>query len=499
MKRFLCIFILLFLADAEGVKVRITPNKIKLEGQPGSIEQFTVIASNKEKKTCFLKAYIQDVVLGEEGDLEFLPKGSTTYSCATWVDISPENFSIPSESYQVISCKMLVPRNTVGSYIAAIICEILPYPEEVKGIGGSFIHMKIPILVNIDVGERIAERIEIGSISTGKDGFEVVVENKGEKNVTLKEGELLIKTTAGGLVSKGTLSASRYTLLRESSRIFRAKTEKLPDGNYLLEARVVYGKDEDKEVVAKTELSVKYGRFVFGKKENEKIGVKVEILPANLQFLLPQKRFMYEVVKVKNKEKEQVLVNVEKKGISLNEKGDFVYLSETDTTYSPFSLIEIFPESLKIPPLGVGILKYKVNIPPDGEGGRYGAFLFSLITDSGRKDEVYLPIDIAVQKKEKKGFEITELKIDTPRSGSLTASFKIKNCGNVKEDSEGEIAISDKDNKVVHKIPFHILLFPEGERRFLLSSSHKLNKGRFKADIFIDSKFLQTINFSVVK
>jgi len=496
------LFIFLFLIESVyGAKIAIVPTKIELKSYPGAVEDFAFTIQNRDKdKPLFCKVYTQDFAITEKGRLDFFEVGSASWSCAGWIKTDNKDvfFTIEPKGLEVIRGYLSIPKDAIGSYGGMVICEILPHPYQLKeSQGGAFIHLKIPIPVYIDIGERIIEKIVIGTITSEKGLFTLSVENRGERNVVLQEGNLTIKTKAGGIIKEIPLKAERYTLLRDSSRIFKANLKDiLPGGKYKMVAKVGYrgiGDEEPKEIFSTSEISLERGRISFEERKEEKKGIKALIIPSDITLALTQGRFKYDIIKIQNQETEEIFVKAKLSEISTDAEGEIVY-PETETSYSLSSIIEVFPESLKIPEKQTGILKYKLAVPREEKGGKYGALILSLSTRGNRTDTRVIPLSLTIEKTEKAEVKVEELEVKS-QSSIIKASFMVKNIGNVKEEEQGEVVIKDKN--ILHKIPFSFLLFPGEEKRITLSSPLVLKKARYTAEILIKEKPFQTTEFSV--
>lgn len=490
-------FILSLSLNSFAVKIALSPQNISLEASPGATKGFDFTVSNYAKKgIANCKVFAQDLEITPDGEIVFLPVGSLTYSCAKWIKFQETSFAVKPGEAKKISGYVTIPRdkNINGSYDGIIICEFPPpemaLKEDMAGVG---INLRLSLRIEVKVG-RSREKLEIGKIEflPEKKRFAVRIDNKGEASVLTQESNFLIKTK-GSIIETLPLVSNRYTLLRNSSRIFNANFKKiLPKGMYNIEA--IIGYNEKYRVIGKGNIFVdKNGRITFLKEEEkEEKGISFEINPVIIFLSLPAGGFRTSIIKVFNKEQEPILVFMEAKDVCYN-KGE-LQTTSSQTAYSVLPFIELFPTSLRLAPKQSGAIRYKAIVPKEEKGGKYGALSFSLATLHDKKDSFTLPFHLAILNTEERKIKIEEIK----QVSKTSISFILKNEGNVLENTkQGNLLIKDKQKKVIKKIEFIAPpLFPQ-EYEEIKIEYPSLPKGEYSFEIEIEGKVIQEQKFQL--
>ncbi|MEW6680936.1 MAG: hypothetical protein AB1297_07990, partial [bacterium] len=330
-----------------------------------------------------------------------------------------------------------------------IFCEVLPPGLELdKERAGVAIHLRLTLYVEIRVGKRLYKRVSLSNIEffPQEREFLLFVENKGNDSCLTSSGSLTIKARRGGISKKLSLLSNRYTLFRNSSRIFRAKLDSLlPDGEYRLIAFIPY---EGKYKTLKSyRIKAEKGDIAFLEEKEEQKGVSLEIEPCSIELSIPQKGFRTGIIKLSNKEEEVISFSLSLRDVTYKEENLELLPSSSRTTYSLIPFIEIFPTSLRLEPKRSGVLRYKVFVPKEEEGGKYSAGSIFAITSGGKKEDFILPIELTIQKTEKRQLIIENIK---PIS-SKKLSFLLKNGGNVLErGTSASLLIKDTGGKLLH-------------------------------------------------
>lgn len=462
LKRLFFALILLISAKGFGIKISLSPQEIMLTAFPGTTRGFSFTLNNYGKKEAYCKIYTKDLDITPDGEILFLPTGSLTYSCAKWIEFKETSFTIKPEEAKKVSGYVSVPRdkNINGSYDAIILCEFPPpapsLKEDVAGVG---INLKLSLHIEVEVG-RPKEKLEIGKIEFLPEGkrFTVRVDNRGESSCLTEKGSLLIKRM-GAIVETIPLTSNRYTLLRNSSRMFYGGFNKiLPKGMYRVEA--IIGYDEKYKVIGKNSIFIdKDGRITFLKEEEkEEKGILFEINPGFVFISLPQRGFRADVIKVVNKEEEPILVFCEQRNTSYKKSELQILPPSSETAYSITPFIELFPTSLRLAPKQSGIIRYKVIVPEEKRGGRYGTLLFTLSTLYGKKrDSFQLPLHLVILKTQESKIEVDKVKVSREE-----VSLILKNEGNILEEAKSANLLIKHEGKIVARVKFVTpFLFPK--------------------------------------
>lgn len=112
--------------------IGVSPGFIEVDTAPGQIVEKTVSVSNEGDGPITLRAYAMDRRVQAGGQLVFLDPGDPRDSAASWLTISPTEFTIEPGKETIVACKVSVPQNaSPGDHVAVAFFENAP-----KGTGG---------------------------------------------------------------------------------------------------------------------------------------------------------------------------------------------------------------------------------------------------------------------------------------------------------------------------------------------------------------------------
>ena len=121
MKKFGVLIILLNCCFA--LTLSLDQPSVYLDTDRGAATTHKVRLSNSGEDNLRLKIYAQDWQYTEDGAKEFLPAGSTPYSCANWLKLSAETLTIPANSSKEVTFELRTPKDAVGGHQAVIFFE----------------------------------------------------------------------------------------------------------------------------------------------------------------------------------------------------------------------------------------------------------------------------------------------------------------------------------------------------------------------------------------
>ncbi|HAW50609.1 TPA: hypothetical protein DCX16_06645 [bacterium] len=478
------IFLCLSFPVFSSVKLRLSHSDIELKVYPGAIKSFSFSVTNLLNAPCSCRLYTSDIDLTPEGEILYLPVGSASFSCARWIKFSQDKLTLKGKETKEIHAQAIIPRDADGCYTGIIFCETLPPKLELdKDQAGVAVRLRLAIYLDMKVGKKLYERVSMSNIEFLKKEreFLVVVENKGNNSCLTKPGSLTIKAKGGGVVKKLPLLSNRYTLFRNSSRIFRARMDDiLLQGEYKLEAFIPY--KEKHKVVKSCKIKAEKGNIVFLELEEKEEGVSLEIEPALLSLYIPPGGFRAGIIKISNKENVPVSFSLGMRDIDYKEGNIELLPLASSTTYSIKPFVEIFPTSLRLEPKGVGILRYKMFVPKEEKGGRYGAGSILAITSDGKREDFTLHIELVIQKTEERLLKIEDIKPVSLKK----LSFLLKNGGNVLEKgTSATLLIKDNRGKILHDVPFITpFVFPKQDKGVIVEHP-LLSRGIYLMEIKI--------------
>lgn len=506
--------ILLFMNIANVNSIILAPGIVELELMPGQAKVFELNVINKVgEKPIRCRIYVTDVEILREGRIEYPKAGTVKYSCANWIEVSPQEIYLKGGEVKKIECRVLVPPGVTGSHAGAIMCELIP-DVNIEKEAAVVIHLRIASIVKLNIGKiGLNDKLIISDMNISKKNgtTSLIFTLKNDGNTYLiPKGTVTIKNKQGRIFTTVPLTSITYTMFPEDIRYFKAILDKnLPDGEYIAQTKLEYGKK--KWLINNQGILVKDG-IITKKLAKEKGGVtteefvQVSIKPSSIELSnLPRRVFRSGVIQIYNDDTEPVNLEVELKDVSIDSNGQIKYLSSGNSSYSCAELISLFPTSFSIAPNKQGYVKYSVKISEKIEGGRYGAILFKITSSSTRRTgEHIIPIGITILDTLRKELKVSQLEVSS-HVRELKVSFLLENQGNVQVYPKGKIIIKDKTNKVVEEIPIkkEINIFPTESRKIELFHTHNLNVGNYTAEIEINyddkKSVIERKEFSVIR
>ncbi len=256
MRRFIIrynLFILLFLfiipASAFAFQFNIDPPRVELTINRGEKKNSYIVVSNTHpQEPIHIRAYVQDLVYLPDGSNDFLPPGTTPWSCAEWISLKPNAFDLPANKEQVVKFQVKVPPEARGGYYGVIFFEVLTQSNR-KDISSAAIAVRIGTIVLVDVAgtaEYKAKLTELSVTKVEKDNVPALTLSCIIKNL----GNLLIRPTGtirildpqGREQTIMDLNPGKGGIFPGTSRRFILSLKKpLKEGRYIVRALVDYG------------------------------------------------------------------------------------------------------------------------------------------------------------------------------------------------------------------------------------------------------------------
>jgi hypothetical protein len=117
-----------------GFSMAVGPTNIRLAAPPGQTRTATVRVWNHGKEPMRVKSEINDLMnqLDDQGKLQrqFLPPGTTPFSCAQWMTVQEPEFVLPPEGSKEVSIMVSAPADVSGSKGAALFFRSLPTGDD---------------------------------------------------------------------------------------------------------------------------------------------------------------------------------------------------------------------------------------------------------------------------------------------------------------------------------------------------------------------------------
>lgn len=212
---------------AQQVAVTVAPTTIRQEVEAGKEYQFLVHLGNLGTQPLKLKVRKQDFETDEDGYPRALPLGSSSRSCASWLELSETELIVhPGERVQ-IQLTVNVPLQAMGSYHAIVIYRVAKAPAPGPGVS---IVPAVSTVILLTAPTARPVRLALGSISItpGPAGleFSAPLRNTSIRDCKLSSATLTVMTEhRWRVVARCQLGLGTGTLLAGGRRRLRARWE----------------------------------------------------------------------------------------------------------------------------------------------------------------------------------------------------------------------------------------------------------------------------------
>lgn len=223
---------------AEAFSFSVEPSRIELQVPAGKRRGKSITVDNsKSSAPVHIKVYVQDVIYLPDGTHEFPEAGSTAWSCATWIQISPTELDIPAGSTAEVRVSVTAPENAAGGHYAIVFFESRPTYE--SGVG---INFRIGALVEAVTPGTEQRQAKLSNMAF-QPPQELALELFNEGNVLIRPGgKIKLYNAEGKRITQFDFNPSRLGVLPNTARRY---VEKFPNplipGSYRIRAEIDYG------------------------------------------------------------------------------------------------------------------------------------------------------------------------------------------------------------------------------------------------------------------
>lgn len=524
MKKMVLVFLILLanLAFSQGsFSLRLDPLIVTKTVSQGDKFSYNIFLENADEfNSVGIEAAVADVVQDIEGNYNVAQAGTTPYSAAKWIKITPTNFTLQPAGGQVVTVEVSVPRGTIGGRYAAIVFRIVPPSQkpdvmpDAMGIAAQF-QFQLPSYLELSVEagrkrmEAYATEIEVQKIgeipslaeikqTVGDDAnvFSVTVWNKSNIHVEVT-GELTIKTKEGRTISKIPLGAGRGVILPEAKVKIRSITLKqFPAGTYIAKGVVYYG--GHRPAMIESEFTIEEdGTKISQTKASEAPMFYVD--PGNIELKTLPGTFRSTTVEITNRGQQTANITTFIYPLEYDVYGELVPTEER--TKAP-DWVEISPGSFQLKPNQSRRIRITANPPKEALGGYYFDVAFSsatadVKTEFGANLLVYVGSDETIIKKILADFQLIKL-----TENGLDIDLIVKNEGTIhllpsitigiekrippKEDPSGIIFPATTQRLASASYTEETPILPKTERLFGVTIPVKLEPGEYDIVARID-------------
>jgi len=104
--------------------IRIDKPKVRLTIAAGSYSSGEIRVENNGREPAVVKAYLEDWIYKDQnGEKEFMPKGTAPLSCSDWITFYPADFTVPVDGVQVVRYTVTVPDGSQGGHYSVLFFE----------------------------------------------------------------------------------------------------------------------------------------------------------------------------------------------------------------------------------------------------------------------------------------------------------------------------------------------------------------------------------------
>ncbi|MDP8229489.1 MAG: hypothetical protein P9L93_00080 [Candidatus Gorgyraea atricola] len=229
-----------------------TPMEFHTDVASGEEATYTFYVRNRGDETIALKVYTGDFWIQVDGKEVFLDPGEVERSCATWLEVTPEELELGPDESRAIRFKMSVPPEKRGTYWGMVFVEQTTKPTIKSAKKGehqfsilSFQRVGVRVFENAPGAEKSDGKIKEVNVSWSEDDellkIDLVFENEGETLLKCK-GTIDIKDLTGETVTS--MEVQEFNSYPKAARTRTTLLkEELAPGQYTALAVLDYGEE----------------------------------------------------------------------------------------------------------------------------------------------------------------------------------------------------------------------------------------------------------------
>lgn len=134
------------------VKMNLDPPRVELSMKPGQETGGEISIFNyNDNESMHVRAYVNDLVYLPDGSNDFLPPGSTPWSCSEWIKIGPTEFDVGPGQEGTLRYVITVPDDATGGRYGVIFFEMYPSLSELRDRSGATVNLRLGSIVLVEV------------------------------------------------------------------------------------------------------------------------------------------------------------------------------------------------------------------------------------------------------------------------------------------------------------------------------------------------------------
>lgn len=152
--------------NVDSTAISISPLTFELTANPGEIVKNKIKIYNPSDQPVFINMEAEDFsAVGETGSVVVQEKNNKTYSLASWVSLSPTEFTLLPNERKIVDFTINIPEEgEPGGHYGSILASISPPAVS----GGSGISQKVGALVLLSVAGEVNEKLIVKEFTAGK-------------------------------------------------------------------------------------------------------------------------------------------------------------------------------------------------------------------------------------------------------------------------------------------------------------------------------------------
>lgn len=253
--------------------VRIDKAKIRLSIPVGQKKVGVITVENPSAEPKTVKVYLEDWIYVSpfDGSKEFRPAGSTGFSCADWITISPSELTLAPFAKQKINYTVNVPSGVEGGHYAILFFEGLLGRPESEGVGVS-VAVRMGTIFYIEAAGSVKKDVSMSGFSLKKESeksplkIELGLKNQGNVDVTAG-GNFNLIDKKGMVFARGEFS-NVYTLPGDSAVLSASWSLPVPKGVYDLILTLDLGKAQEETGLGRGPIIVKESTVEIGQNQD---------------------------------------------------------------------------------------------------------------------------------------------------------------------------------------------------------------------------------------
>jgi hypothetical protein len=196
----------------------ITPPRLALNASPGGAVVATVTVLTTASTDQQVAVAVRDWTMSIDGELTYLPAGSTATSTAQWLNLEAEEFVLGAGGSRELRIEARIPDGAEGTHHAMVFFTVVPPSNETTGVGvTTTTRVGLTVYVTVTGTERSGSEL-VDLYQPDEATLAAVVVNTGNTVMRLG-GAVEIRDESGDVVRS--LPVPDVPVLRESEREVR--------------------------------------------------------------------------------------------------------------------------------------------------------------------------------------------------------------------------------------------------------------------------------------